>query len=433
MARRLLALELKSVSKPGPAVLLLEEAQQGFETIARKRAVREAERMASVCLAERGDCLAELGQLDEAANAYEENIQRAETLGDERQIAVGKGQLSTIRLRERRYREALAGYDEVLKRFSGLGEPGTVAALWHQTGMAYQEVGQPEAAEDAYLKALAIAVRLGDGAKEAATLTQMGVLYDDVLGLPEEAVVFFRQAAGKCFEGKDTAHEGLVRSNLAATLRRLPRLDEARREVRRAIECKAPLGHAAEPWKTWDILADIETDAGNSDAAARAKERAVAAYLAYRRNGGENHSGPGRLALAVSRSLLAGDPDAAASLLQQLAADPELPDWHRLAALGRVGLDGVDGPQRHGGTRLEAPGRPQTDRRAADLEGGDPGLAPAAPGNGQVAGARQGAGGQVVPQGLLLVLVVDAALGRAVGADQQVGPSGCPAASRNSS
>ena len=48
-----------------------------------------------------------------------------------------------------------------------------------------------------------------------------------------------------------------------------------------------------------------------------ARGKAVACYLAYRRDGGENHSGPGRLALAVTQTLLSGDPALAASRLQQ--------------------------------------------------------------------------------------------------------------------
>ena len=79
----------------------------------------------------------------------------------------------------------------------------------------------------------------------------------------------------------------------------------------------------SEPWKTWNILADIETDAGNPTAAAEAKRKAIECYLAYRRDGGENHDADGRICLAVTEPLLAGDPAAAASLLQQLAADPK--------------------------------------------------------------------------------------------------------------
>jgi hypothetical protein len=52
-------------------------------------------------------------------------------------------------------------------------------------------------------------------------------------------------------------------------------------------------------------------------AAAEAKRKAIAFYLAYRRDGGENHHPAGRICLAVTQSLLAGDPAQAASLLQQ--------------------------------------------------------------------------------------------------------------------
>ena len=175
--------------------------------------------------------------------------------------------------------------------------------IWHQTGMAYQEAGQPEAAEDAYRKSLAIEVRLGDVAGQASTLVQLGILYDDDLDRPEEAVVFFRQAADKYVEIRDAAKEGHARNNLAIRLHKLHRLDEARQEIHRAIECKAQFGHTAEPWKTWSILADIETDAGNPTAAAEAKSKAIASYLAYRRDGGENHTTPGRIALTVTQSL----------------------------------------------------------------------------------------------------------------------------------
>ena len=116
-------------------------------------------------------------------------------------------------------------------------------------------------------------------------------MYDDDLGRPEEAGGFFRQAADKYVEiARSWRTKAVARNNLAVALRKLRRLDEARQEIRRAIECDAQFGHAAEPWKSWAILADIETDAGNATAAAEAKRKAIACYLAYRRDGGENHS-----------------------------------------------------------------------------------------------------------------------------------------------
>ena len=197
--------------------------------------------------------------------------------------------------------------------------------------MAYQEAGQPEAAENAYRKSLAIEVQLDNVAGQARTLGQLGILYGEVINRPEEAVNFYRQAANKYGESNDAAGEGRQRNNLAVLLRRLHRLDEARQEIRRAIECGAQFGHASEPWKSWAILADIETDAGHPAAAAEARAKAIACYLAYRRDGGENHDAPGRIALAVTQSLLAGEPAQAASLIEQ-----QLPRFEAAGAGGFI-------------------------------------------------------------------------------------------------
>ncbi len=317
----LMARVLQMVGRSEQALPLLDEARRRFEDVAEERASEAAAGMSSACITEQGDCLLDLGRLDDAAAAYEETIQRAEQLKDARQVAVSKGQLGTVHMLQRRYPEALAAYAEARERFTQLDEPGSVAVSWHQTGMAHEGAGQPEAAEDAYRKSLAIEVRLGNVAGQAGTLLQLGNLY--VLDRPEEAATFYRQAADKYVEIGDAANEGRVRNNLAVTLRTLRRLDEARQEIRRAIECDSQFGHASEPWKTWDILADIETDARKPAVALEAKRKAIACYLAYRRDGGENHSGAGRLVFDVTQALLAGNPAEAASLLQQLANHPK--------------------------------------------------------------------------------------------------------------
>ncbi len=337
MACWLLARVLLTAGGSEPALPLVDEARQRFEAVAKERPSQGAEGMASACFTEQGDCLRNLGRLDEAATAYEEGIRRGEQHGDDRGVAVGKGQLGTVRMLQRRYPEALAAYSQARERFTQLDEPGTVAVYWHQTGVVYQKAGQPEAAEDAYRKSLAIEVRLGNVAGQASTLAQLGMLYDNALGRTEEAVAFLRQAVDKYVEIRDVAGEGRNRSNLGICLRKLRRMDEAREEVLRAIECTAQFGHGASPWSSWSILANIETDAGNPTAAAEARAKAIAGYLAYRRDGGENHDGPGRLSLAVTQSLLAGDPAEAEALLRQVAADPDaawlLPFIHALQAL----------------------------------------------------------------------------------------------------
>ena len=323
MAFWLLGRVLKEAGGAQQALPRLQEAGRRFAAFANATDNKAAAGMASACLTEQGDCLRALGRYDAAAAAYEEAIGRDEQRGDLRDVAVGKGQLGTVRLQQQRYAGALEAYQQARDTFSRLQEPGTVAIVWHQIGMVHQKAGQPEAAEEAYNQSLAINVRLGNQAGLASTLQQLGILYAAVLQRPEEAVAFFQRAAEIYGEIGDQAKEGRTQSNLANTFCKLQRLEEARLAIRRAIECAAPFGHAASPWTSWDILADIETAAGNPSAAADAWHQALTAFLAYRRDGGENKTGSGRLALAVRQALASGDPGEVTTSLQQLTAAPQ--------------------------------------------------------------------------------------------------------------
>jgi hypothetical protein len=150
----------------------------------------------------------------------------------------------------------------------------------------------------------------------------------------------------------DLMHEGLVRNNLATTLRKLRRLDEARQEIQRAIECKAQFSHAASPWRSWSILADIETDAGNPAAAGEARLKARASYLAYRRDGGENHDAPGRLFHAVTQALHAGQRATAQKIIDEYREtwkDDETPETDAIEAIVDGSRDRAlaDAPELH--------------------------------------------------------------------------------------
>src|SRR5581483_9872931 len=113
------------------AVLLpLGEAQRRFQTLA-DAGDTSAERMAVAAITETADCLRDLGRLDDAAAAYQEAIRREEKLGDRRNVAINKGNLGTVRLLQERHQEALEVYTEARTSFENLGEPGSVAIIWH--------------------------------------------------------------------------------------------------------------------------------------------------------------------------------------------------------------------------------------------------------------------------------------------------------------
>ncbi|MCI5228229.1 MAG: hypothetical protein D3918_16645, partial [Candidatus Electrothrix sp. AX2] len=122
------------------------------------------------------------------------------------------------------------------------------------------------------------------------------------------------------------------RNNIANTLRQLKRYDEARQEIKRAIECLNQIGLAAEPWKSFNILHQIETAEGNAAAAKAAWQQAQAAYLAYRRQGGYAQYDGGKLADQIAEAMQQGKGEEMAQELGQFAEAEDTPDWLRAAA-----------------------------------------------------------------------------------------------------
>jgi tetratricopeptide (TPR) repeat protein len=312
---------LSTSGRADAALGYLQEARRRFEALG-----PGGERMASACLTEQGDCLTDLGRLDEAAASYEDAMKLDAKAGRDRDVAVGKFQLATVRKDQGRYPEALEAYAKARRDFEALGEPAMVAAAWHQTGMVYRQVGDHDRAEQAYRQSLAFRVKHKLCSDEASSLVELGNLYL-AMGRLEEAVNCYRQAAEIYVQLQDLRYEGLARSNLANTLLTLGRLPEAREEVQRAIECKRPFGHVAEPWTTWMILHGLEQAAGNPEAAAQARRQAIAAYRAYRRDGGEPKSLGGQLCDQVAQAIAQGATDQTAQGLAQLAARSDLPAY----------------------------------------------------------------------------------------------------------
>lgn len=150
------------------------------------------------------------------------------------------------------------------------------------------------------------------------------------MGRTEESVTFLQQAAAIYVELGDTANEGRARNNLAIYLIKLRRHDAARRELQRAIECCKPFGHAAQPWKTWDILCDLEIAVKNPQAAAAARQKAIDAYLAYRRAGGESQNLSAQLYALVGQAIQGGNTVAAEQFLTQLSESEDTPDWGKI-------------------------------------------------------------------------------------------------------
>jgi tetratricopeptide (TPR) repeat protein len=282
-------------------------------------------------------------RLDAAAAAYQEAIRQHLNRGDRRGAAVAKGQLAYVRLLQKRYDEALKGYGAARDTFQALGEPRTVAVIWHQIGMAHRLAGRYQASEQAYRESLAIKVRENNFLGQANTLQELGSLYSQI-DRDEEAVTFYQQAAEILVRSESLAREGLVRYNLADTLVKLRRYPEARQELQRAIECNEPYGHAAEPWMTWSTLEELERATGHPDEAQAARNQAIETYLAYRRDGGDSQSNQFSLFSVVARAAQENTQDQAARQLNDLLESDDPPSFTALIRQLRSVLAGNRDP-----------------------------------------------------------------------------------------
>ncbi|TWU03003.1 CHAT domain-containing protein [Stieleria varia] len=304
----------RALRMSGDAVAALDaltDARSRFEALATSMDDpdhrRTSAKMASGCLTEEGDCLRDLGQLDAAAEKYEEATSLDEERGDVRDVAAGKFQLGTVRMLQGNYTDALTAFGEARETFERLGEPRSVAAAWHQIGRVHQGVGQLEEAESAYVRSLSMEVQAGNTPGEATSRSQLGSLYNRMQGRQEDAVTFFLQAA-EIFaepEAVDPLNESKARSNAAGTLVDLGRYDEAREQVLRALECKASFGPNAKPWITWMILHSLEIAVGDRLAAALARAKAIATYADARRRDWQVTVGAGAQLCGLVRTILA--------------------------------------------------------------------------------------------------------------------------------
>jgi tetratricopeptide (TPR) repeat protein len=146
------------------------------------------------------------------------------------------------------------------------------------------------------------------------------------MGRLEQAVTFYRQAADVYVGLGNLIGEGRARNNLANTLVKLSRYDEARRELQRAIECKQPYGHVATLWTTWQLLYNLELTTGHPQAAFEARQQAIATYLAYRRDGGESQNPGAQWCGATLQAIQHNQVDNALKQLSQLLTS-DSPDW----------------------------------------------------------------------------------------------------------
>jgi tetratricopeptide (TPR) repeat protein len=150
-------------------------------------------------------------------------------------------------------------------------EPQSVAICHHQLGYVLKEAGALSEAENAYREAAFLRESLGASHRAAETWTNLAICIEEQGRPAADVEPWYRKALAVFVAGKDRVNLSRVLNNLAWLLRGDPqRLNEARDFATEALAIDQTLDPgAAEIWKTYDVLADIATQAGDTKAARR--------------------------------------------------------------------------------------------------------------------------------------------------------------------
>ncbi len=119
---------------------------------------------------------------------------------------------------------------------------GEDAGSFYGLGWAKRATGLPREALAAYEEALRLYRAVGDRAGEAATLNNIGLVYDG-LGERARALEFYQQALPIRREVGDRAGEAATRYNLAMIHRGWGELDRAVTELEQVVELDRQVGH----------------------------------------------------------------------------------------------------------------------------------------------------------------------------------------------
>jgi tetratricopeptide (TPR) repeat protein len=341
-ANILVARALKVGGKGELALSYLQDAQKLTEPTAKVDSAAGLYMVAS--LMEQGECLFAQQQLVPAEVVYSQAIELADEIGDKQGSGIAQTQRASLYSLLERPADALRGYESALEVFQQLGDKTLIVNVWHQIAMLHRVSEDFESAAAALEVALSVLQEEGNAVGAITTSLELGGLSEE-MNSPEKAVMHYQQALDMAAEINDDYRQVVAGNRLADGLRQAGKLKEALAELEKAVVLGRQFGHSAEPWKTWDILSDIEKGNNNPKGILSARLKSIEAYISYRVEGGENEEADAKLCEMVVQAVRTNRIDDAKELMSKLSANPQWQTDYNKALLGVLGqfLDGARG------------------------------------------------------------------------------------------
>lgn len=318
LANILLGRVMKAGGSGEQALSYLQQAQSLLEPTIENDKTAGLYLVAS--LMEQGECLFTQGQLVPAEVSYSRAIEVADSVDDLRGSGIAQTQRASIYSAMDKPADALRGFESALEVFKPLDEVVLIVNVWHQIAMLHQVNQDFESARAALESALALLQEQGNAPGVISSFLELGSLSETQQSYLD-AVDFYRQALKVAEESDDQYRQVVSGNRLADALRLSGNIDEALNVLEQAGNLGQKFGHDAEPWKTWNILSNLESAGNNAKGAMAARQRAIEAYTAFRIEGGQNNEGDGQLCAMVLQGIQAEQTSRVGEMLIKLASN----------------------------------------------------------------------------------------------------------------
>ena len=257
-----------------------------------------------------------LGQLSEAADQFNQAIQRRKALNDARGVAVSLRNLSTVLAVQGDVAAAQTALDDARKLLEPLGDNAALADLANDDGVLKEERGDYRGALESYRTALATYQALGNARQIGSSLLNVGFAYYQV-GEFDNAQVYWNQAASTYEKANDSV--GIVHAKESLGLAETARGNFvlARQSLNDSLRRAEELQMAEEGSNSLANLAELDRVSGNIGASLTHAQKALEQFRQR-----EDSRGTVEMQLARAAAFCdVGDWDSAATAIAELTAD----------------------------------------------------------------------------------------------------------------
>jgi CHAT domain-containing protein/Tfp pilus assembly protein PilF len=173
-------------------------------------------------------------------------------------------------------------YQQALPIFREVQDRGGEAATLNNIGGVYDAIGQPSEALKYYQQALSIHREVQDRGGEATTLNNIGAVYD-AIGQPSEALKYYQQALPIVREVQDRGGEATTLNNIGGVYRAIGQPSEALKYYQQALSIFREVQNRGGEATTLSNLAAAYRDTNNPTEAINHWEKSLTITLDIRK------------------------------------------------------------------------------------------------------------------------------------------------------